>query len=66
MSTVFPVAGEPDDRASACDSSAGPIATVLDRGLPNLKVDLVGTSNIVVNLGLGPLPQAEAALNRIG
>ena len=29
---------------------------VLDPGSPNLKVDLVGTSNIVVNLGLGPLP----------
>lgn len=29
---------------------------VIDPGSPNLKVDLVGTSNIVVNLGLGPLP----------
>jgi len=29
---------------------------VIDPGSPNLKVDLVGASNIVVNLGLGPLP----------
>ncbi len=29
---------------------------IINPGEPNLKVDLVGSSNIVVNLGLGPLP----------
>ena len=29
---------------------------VIDPGSPNLKVDLVNSSSIVVNLGLGPLP----------